>query len=116
MGRDSTSVIQGKDSMRQGYQFLDQVPAGFRAEILKRMVAGRYVIDHERVVTQGRPNQEALAILRGERQCNHPRLLLAGPVACSGAVGWRVLSGAVLGCTAPPRRERNGCWAPSAPG
>ena len=48
--------------MRQGYEFLNQVPSGFRAEILERMVAGRYVIDHERVITPGRPNQEALAI------------------------------------------------------
>jgi hypothetical protein len=62
MGRDSTSVTRGKDSMREGYQFLNQAPTGFRAEILKRMVAGRYVIDHERVIIPGQRNHEVLAI------------------------------------------------------
>lgn len=62
IGPDSTKVVRGKDAMRQAYAFLKDAPAGFRAEIVGRTTAGRYVIDHERIVAPGRPVRTALAI------------------------------------------------------
>jgi hypothetical protein len=62
VGPDSTAVTRGKQAMREGYAFLAWVPAGFRADIVSRLVAGRYVVDHERVVAPGEPAQEALVI------------------------------------------------------
>jgi hypothetical protein len=62
VGPDGTSVVRGKDAMRESYAFLTKAPAGFGAEIVSRLVAGRCVIDHERIVMPGQPNVEALAI------------------------------------------------------
>lgn len=62
VGRDGTSLVEGKDAMRKAYAFLTKAPDGFRAEIVSRLVAGRYVIDHERIVAPGYPTMEALAI------------------------------------------------------
>jgi hypothetical protein len=59
---NGTSVVRGLDAMRQSYAFLDNVPAGFRAEIVSRMVAGRYVIDHERISVPDKGSFEGVAI------------------------------------------------------
>ena len=62
VGRDSTSVVRGKDAMRRAYAFLKSAPAGFRAEIVSRTVTGHYVIDHERILKPARPDEDALVI------------------------------------------------------
>lgn len=41
---------KGIPALREDYAFLAQVPKGFRAEIVKRIVSGPIVVDHERPV------------------------------------------------------------------
>jgi hypothetical protein len=60
--RDSTDVIKGRDEMRRRYASMSRRPEGVRAQLLSRMVAGRYVIDYERVVRPGREPDDAVAI------------------------------------------------------
>jgi len=62
IGPDSTKVVLGRDAMRRAYAFLKEAPAGFLAEVISRTTAGRYVIDHERIVAPGRPIRSALVI------------------------------------------------------
>jgi hypothetical protein len=62
VGPDDTSIVRGMDAMRESYAFLTKAPAGFGAEIVSRLVTGRYVIDHERIVAPGHPTVEAVAI------------------------------------------------------
>jgi len=59
--RDSTEVVKNRDEMRRRYASMPRRKA-IRAQVLSRMIAGRYVIDYERVVRPGREPDDAVAI------------------------------------------------------
>lgn len=60
--RDSTEIVKNRDEMRRRYASMPRRPESVRAQVLSRMIAGRYVIDHERVVRPGREPDDAVAI------------------------------------------------------
>lgn len=55
---------KGIPALREDYAFLTRVPKEFRAEIVKRMVNGPIVVDHERIVglPEGKRAPDAIAV------------------------------------------------------
>lgn len=67
-------VVRGIPALKKAYTFLATVPASFRVEVVKRIVSGSIVVDHERVLglpaDKGKPEAVAVYEVRDGRILN----------------------------------------------
>ena len=57
-------TYQGKAALRERYAAMFAATPDLHCRVVKRMVAGEVVIDHERVRKNGQPRFEAIAVYR----------------------------------------------------